>query len=82
MRYTKHLVFALIFFGAWELGGRLGNPDVKDGILPFVRRGELLGVFTEQCRVEVCRGLVFCCGFHDLEDDLEMIRAVSGVDFR
>lgn len=28
MRYLKHLVFALVFFGAWELGGRLGNPDV------------------------------------------------------
>ena len=28
MRYLKHLVFGLVFFGAWELGGRLGNPDV------------------------------------------------------
>lgn len=25
---TKHLVFAAIFFGAWELGGRFGNPDI------------------------------------------------------
>ncbi|MDR9392205.1 MAG: ABC transporter permease [Trueperaceae bacterium] len=28
MRYVKHLVFALVVFGAWEAGGRFGNPDV------------------------------------------------------
>jgi ABC-type nitrate/sulfonate/bicarbonate transport system permease component len=28
MRYAKHLIFATLFFGAWELGGRLGNPVI------------------------------------------------------
>lgn len=28
MRYTKHIVFALLFFGTWELAGRLGNPAI------------------------------------------------------
>ncbi len=28
MRYLKHVVFALVFFGAWELAGQLGNPNV------------------------------------------------------
>ena len=28
VRYAKHLVFAVLFFGMWELAGRLGNPVV------------------------------------------------------
>ncbi|MEX2542953.1 MAG: ABC transporter permease [Trueperaceae bacterium] len=26
MRYLKHLIFAVILFGTWELAGQLGNP--------------------------------------------------------
>lgn len=26
MRYTKHIIFAALVFGTWELAGRLGNP--------------------------------------------------------
>lgn len=28
MRYLKHLAFAALFFGSWELAGQLGNPNV------------------------------------------------------
>lgn len=28
MRYLKHLAFAVLFFGAWELAGHLGNPNI------------------------------------------------------
>lgn len=28
MRYAKHLAFAAVVFGAWELAGRFGNPNL------------------------------------------------------
>jgi len=28
MRYVKHLVFAVVVFGSWELAGQIGNPNV------------------------------------------------------
>lgn len=37
MRYLKHLVFAAVFFGVWELAGRLGNPNLLPPVSDVLR---------------------------------------------
>lgn len=57
MRYLKHFVFALVVFGAWELGGRLGNPDVLPPFTAVVTAfvdilfGPLPGALLESMRL-------------------------------
>ena len=57
MRYSKHLAFALVVLGAWELAGRFGNPNllppVSSVILAFfdILFGPLPAALLESLRL-------------------------------